>query len=349
MSAQKRTGQPGSETQSATAAEPVKFTLDITISGLCLLVRRTKAEELLVLLPPVHAHGDEDEDMPEHVAVIGTHERYKPEGPFVPNGRFREFKMSDGTIELVPPLLSERKIDLDFNPYQPAIVDLSEIAERPPVRQKARIDMTIDRGEICGECGIDSGATWHFGGKKRQMATRLSWRINGLENLAPDGGPGVVIRFTPRGGEPVEFVVRPLYDKDAKKHRAAFYLYHTPETELPSQSGHPERQDEREEDADTNHHFSAFYDLFVPRLDVPLPELVPDEDKDDDEDNDEEDEGDEGVDEKRVENGVDAAFVQSLATAAPEAKRAFIFKSAGFHGYHGRLYTCTAATAEDKT
>ncbi|HEX2077996.1 MAG TPA: hypothetical protein VHG08_09810 [Longimicrobium sp.] len=320
-------GEAGDEEESAAQAAPTKFTLDITLSGLCMLVRKEKGEDkqLLVLLPPVHAgHGG----MPEHRAVLGTHKRYFPSGPFEEKGRFREYVLADGDL-VIDELVGGDNLDLKLTPLK--VADLTEVAERQaPIPGRARVTMPIKKGSRCVDCAHD-GAVWKFAGRKQLMATKLVWRIKGLENRTPEGELAIQIKFKPKGGmEGEPFVIRAVPDSDVDdKMRAALYLYHTPEDELPSHPGHPDQQ--AEDEVDENVHFGAYYELFEPTLRVPLPSRADEEDEE--EDDEEARAGD-----------------RSAAGAGEDLKlreRAAASSGGGFHGYHGRLYTCTVSTWTD--
>jgi hypothetical protein len=314
------------------------FTLDITLSGLCLLVRRRKAKQLRVLLPQVHGHGD---NVPRHVAVLGAHRRFRPDGPFTKKGRFHESELSDGELVFEP--ASDHILELKFSPKlgDPEVANLSEVTLQNPVAKRARVQMTIRHGEICGDCDHDPGGTWRFNGKKQRMATRISWRIERAKSvIGSDRHLGVAITFKPHTGANQEFTVDAVEDPPRSgRYRAAFYLYHTPPGELPSQEGHPEDGGE----VDRNHHFRAFFDLFDPKLDVPLPEPAEDE-------NEDEGEGDE-VRLVATGSSIVGASAVSLAdvlglkelTGDEVAKLA-----AAHHSGHGRLVTCTLATADDQ-
>jgi hypothetical protein len=304
-----------------------EFTLDITFSGLCLLVRQKKAKRLLVLLPDTRGH-ENDHKIPKHLAVLGAHERYEPEGPFEKKGRFFEYELGEGKLSFLPRLESGQALDLDFDPKTLDLADLTAVAShRPPVAGEARLEMAIVNGTICPDCGLDSGATWLFDRRKNRMATRVSWRITGVTNATSDGRLGVIIRYHEHEGYR-DFVIRPVEDPH-EGYRAAFYLYHAPESELPSKAGHPDvLKKEEVDEPEFNHHFGAFYDLFRPKLKAALPERIPDED-------DDEEDGGSG-------EAGDALASGLSALAAPAGLR-----TGGYHGHHGRFYTCTAATALD--
>lgn len=347
-------GPPAAQARDAAAPGPVAtqaqaetFTLDITLSGLCLLARDTAANSLTVLLPHAPAHGD----MPEHLAVLGTHERYAPEGPFEQIGRFFEARLGEGTLLIEAVASDPIKIGFD----KTGIADLSEVAhERAPLPDKARVRMPIGYGSHVEDGLPASGATWYFDRKKQRMATRLTWRIEQVRNELA-GDPGVCIRFVSPGahGSSEAFIIRAREeDGPGNGKRAAFYLYNSPAEELPSHPGHPQTP---QVEPDVNHHFGAYYDLFMPRLSVPLPERVPD----DDEDDEEEAEDDEG----QAQPGAPA---QALAASAGQASakrfkpmqhiaerlsrsrmtRGSVKLFGGYLGFHGRLYTCTVAVAD---
>ena len=181
-----------------------------------------------------------------------------------------------------------------------------------------------------------------FNGTAGRMATRLTWRIQGVTSTTSDGKPGVVIRYPSPGGGHKEFVVRPTADPQ-ETFRAAFYLYHAPASELPSHPGHPERTAREErDDPEFNQHFGAFYDVFRPRIDAKLPERIPDDD-DEEEDDEEPEDGDDADD---VESGLEEKDASQLAGASGRQFRAM--STSGYHGFHGRLYTCTVATTLDR-
>lgn len=314
----------GGEADTAATATPQPFTLDITFSGLCLLVRQTTAKKLLILLPHAHSEGGE---MPEHLMVLGAHGRYRPAGPFQRKGQFREYVLTDGDLAFVnwtPVPSAELALPA-------SVADLTTLAEeRPPLPEHARLRWPIPAGHLCAECARDEGAVWRFAGSKRRMATRLAWRIPGV-TATVGGQPGLRIRFTTVDGGEQEFVIRPAKEADPDNpgteiYRAALYLYHTPADELPSHAGHPSEQ--AEEDGDENHHFGAYYGLFIPNLDEPLPVRVP-----------EEEEEDEQRDQELGRQASTAARTLSLAAASRLLH--------GYQGFHGRLYTCTLATSED--
>jgi hypothetical protein len=315
----------------AAKSKPTHFTLDITFSGLCLLVRQTAAKKLLVLLPHVHAEGGE---MPEHLMVLGTHQRFTPTGPFERKGQFREFVLKEGTLAFSNwSSNGEAKLALPKE-----VVDLTGVAGgRPPIPAQARLRWAVGPGKVCTECANDHGGKWRFAGRTQRMTTRLAWR---LENVTArvNGELGIRVRFTAAEGGEQDFVVRPVEEPDpdpeapigATRWRAGLYLYHTPADELPSHDGHPQQQ--AEDDGDENTHFAAYYGLFDPNLDVPLPVRVPDEDEEEDEDEVRE-APPESDDKLRLSPRLQEKFAKSATSA--------------YHGFHGRLFTCTLATSTD--
>jgi hypothetical protein len=344
----------GSDMKAAGAQDT--FTLDITFSGLCLLVRQTKGRDrLLVLLPPVPSEGGE---MPEHLMVLGTHRRFAHTGPFERKGEFREYVLKDGALAFSN-WSSAASATLEL-PEE--VVDLEDAADgRPPIPSQARLRWAIGPGQVCTECSNDDGGVWRFQGRKQRMATRLTWRICGVA-AAGYGRRGIAIKFTAAEGGEQNFFIQaveepaPRSSTRRKRWRAALYLYHTPADELPSHAGHPLQQ--AEEDVDENHHFAAYYGLFVPNLDVPLPVRVPDaeEDEDEDEDDDEgEEEGaeeDEGEGEEEEEDcaerveGVEGN--EKLLLQGPARTRFLRSATSAYHGFHGRLFTCTLAASTDR-
>lgn len=318
------------------ATTRTKYIVDITFSGLCLLVRQTTPQRLLVLLPRVPHEGGA---MPEHLMVLGTHRRYRPIGPFERKDQFREYRLKDG--------------DLAFDGWMPAgtadlklpaeVVDLTEVADgRPPVPGQARLRWLIEAGEICDECVHDEGGRWRFAGKEQAMSTRIAWRIEG-ETDTPGNQLRFGFKFTAVEGGEQEFAIHPVPELDPdvageKVWRAALYLYHAPEEELPSHAGHPSQQGDEDEE---NHHFAAYYSLFIPNLDFPLPVRVPD-------DADEDEEAEAGT-QPGASGAQQSALGPQQATAAALERAARLAASAtsAYHGFHGRLYTCTVATSLD--
>lgn len=342
-------GSPARRALALTAGLSQPFTLDITLSGLCLLVRHPRARKLVVLLPPAHAHNG---DLPEHRAVLGAHSRYRPEGPFERKRRFFECALADGALAFTGGLKSPHRIALNLAGAE--VVDLSEVDNRPPDRCRARLSLEIDRGALCPDCVHDHGATWLFNFKKQRMATRVTWRIRGVRNTW-DGLPGVCMESTSSTGARQRFVVRPVKDAAAPDgYRAAFYLYHTPLTELPSHVGHPQGPEAGKtaqtsaEGGELNQHFGAYFHLFDPPLQAALPERVPDEEDEDEGDEDEDAQNLAVADTIGRQDGSSLVPVARFLAPrrAPLPLRSAV--AAAFAGYHGRLYTCTVATAEER-
>lgn len=331
---------PGTDAASlpSTPAAQETFTLEIAISGLCLLVRQVDADRLLILLPPAHTEH-ENGKRPAHRAVLGAHERYKPEGPFVQKGRFHECVLEEGTLSFHPDTETAPGITLSFPAETPSIADLTGVAgEHALVPARARVKMLIERGGLCADCANDPGGRWHFDGNSQHMATRVTWRIDDVWTRG-SAAPAVKLVLKSKTGSVDTFVIHPVEKK------AAFYLYHTPSDELPSHLGHPAQQ---EADPEVNHHFGAYYDLFEPRLEADLPEKVLD---DDDGDDDEAGTAEPQLNMARVVAGMAA---ERVAAKTADASHRSLLESAveklaermhlGQKSEHGRLYTCTVAS-----
>lgn len=337
--AQDAGGEAAGEAQ---AVEP--FTLDITFSGLVLLVQQKVGKKLLVLLPRAEGHPAHGPDgrrgMPEHVAVLGTQPRYDPTGPFVRKNQFCEYKLAKGTLTFDPPLKQEPKREIRLNLDKFDVGSLTGATDQPPIPERAWVQMDVTAGGACVDCAHDDGARWMFRGEPRQMATRMSWRIPDLVN--EEGGRRVVrVTFTPKDGAPQHFSISPQPDPVGAQDRAVLYLYNTPEDELPSHVGHPSPPDVGENEE--NHHFAAFYELFDPKPSVPLPKLIDEDDEDDDIDG----EDDEGVDTESAATRADDPDTLADARSRSGLKeRVAAARQERFAEYHGRLYTCTLARIE---
>lgn len=315
------------------------FTLDITFSGLVLLVPEKGTGKLLVLLPDANGHGGHGgngghagrHSIPKHFAVLGAHERYKPTGGAA-KGRFHELEMKKGTLVLGLDFGGEQGTTnfIDFDKFN--VANLGEVADgKKPLRTKSWVQLEIGAGEVCDDCAHDDGATWDFGGKKQKMATRLTWRIAGLKNKLDDGQPGIVFRLM-KGNATEDFVVRATEEPSCAGAatgalRAAVYLYNTPADELPSSNGHPERPDPIDP---RNRHFGVYYGLFDPPLDEDLPIHVPEDRLFD--------EPDEVV--ERWEKAFDPGALERLQPHERALEQRFL-------AFHGRLYTCAIAQFDE--
>lgn len=350
------------------AAHP--FTLDITFSGLVLLVPEKGTGKLLVLLPDArdggaHAvprdsgveqaedhrgHGDAGEgehgecahadqhEMPPHVAVIGAHERYMPAGGTT-IGHFNELILDKGTLVFEPGTAASTGTAMPWtrkiSEFQ--VVNLKRAArgkQLDPTRALVRLQ--LGGGSVCVDCAHDDGANWNFYGKEQKMATRLTWRVEGLTTTV-DGRPGITICLEQDGVNQKCFQILAIPDPGCSTPgtsglRAALYLYNTPETERPSYSGHPPQPPK---DEPLNHHFRAYYDLFIPALNEKLPRHVPH--------NAANDHPDEPM---AVPTEQWESFLDLLDPSGLEhKKRAQLKRQSRFHG---RLYTCAVATLEDE-
>jgi hypothetical protein len=330
---------------------PTRFTLDITFSGLCLLARRTTAKQLRVLLPHVDVH--DHDGMPEHLAVIGAHKRYSRPDPFKDTGRFFEYILEgEGVLAFDPPLTQDPPEDPELA-LPPVVADLTTVARRrPPLAERARVRLDVDRGALCTECVLEEGTRWRFNRKEQKMATRLAWRIPNVTNKVEDS-LGIRIVYTVTGKKPIDFVIRPIWElgsKGEKVYRAAFYLYHTPEDELPSHAGHPSQQ--AEQPGDRNEHFGEFFDLFVPEITADLPVRVPDpDDENDDDDTGNEDDEQQNVTALTTDITADSSDLGHLKELfrLDKVDKSVVAPERAFVGHHGRLFTCTLATAKDET
>lgn len=232
------------------------FDLYITISGLCLLARRS--EELVVFLPRTHGNC-------KHFAVLGSHARYQPDRPAEAVNGFVEHHLGEQSLLL--DFDTEHALDTHLGGY--------DIAELPkaygPLKPEERyLQLILSDGSACPEgiCRQEKGARWRYQEKNQNLATEVHWRVRDVTSEA-EGKEGINVRVISPMNEAHEITFRPV------NRQLRIYLFHTVADELPSNNPPAPKLLPVGEPAP---HFSHYYSLLTqPECEPPI--LLPEEDE----------------------------------------------------------------------
>lgn len=196
------------------------FDLFITISGLCLLVR--KEEELLVLLP-----ATSDDPKHKHHAVLGSHARYQPEEATAASV-FVEHHLARQTISF-DDFDTDHAFRADLEKLGIAKIPKKDVGTLTPA--KSYLQFMLADGGPCPEnlCAHEKGGRWLYKNVEQTLATALHWRIRDV-NSDVDGREGLAIKVLSTMGERYTVKMRPV------NRQIRMYLFHTPADELPSQN-----------------------------------------------------------------------------------------------------------------
>lgn len=248
------------------------FQLNVTFSGMCLLVHDRDSDRLQVLMPPTgtvsgghHGHG-----MDVHLPRLGYYgDRLKPNGG--ERGGVQLIKLEDVLVEF-PGIRSTDAFH--FEP-SPDVLNVNEITGRtvpkslfgPLTGGRVLSRVTLDKGR---ERWHHPGARWDIGrGAPEQMAIATTWTVDEVQ------GDTLEVNLTGLNGSRTAQRLTLYPDTEG---RLNLHVFHAPADEIrtdelprcwPGQE--PWRVAAMPSPDDTADHFAAFYTLYDP---LPVPRFV---------------------------------------------------------------------------
>lgn len=228
----------------------MKFDLYVTFSGLCLLVRRPRSKELLVLMP-------ETSGMHEHVAVLGSHKKHQPQVSVPPRVTMVEHRLGKGEVGLDHVRTPD---DLETSLAGRHVKDLTPCAGKRTKPASALVSIRVAAGAVSRNSDPGDMAEWSTDeGDGPRLATSITWKFSSVENTIGDGRPGLSVQIPDAAtGRPKTVELLAVEVDDAFELK--MYLHNVLPDELPSVPGNPPaRPIEPGQDAP---HFKHYFDLF---------------------------------------------------------------------------------------
>lgn len=251
------------------------FQLNVTFSGMCLLVHDRKADRLQVLIPPTGqpATGDRDHHqhgVDIHLARLGFYgDRLKPGG--ADDGGLQLLGLENVLVRFpeIPSddsfLFATSSDVLDVNEITGRTVPESLFKRETNGRVLARV--VLEKGR---ERWHHPGGRWRIdGGPPQQMAIATTWTVDDVQS------DRLEVELTGLNGSPLAQRLTLYPDSSG---RLNLYVFHSPLDEIPTVAlpecwpgARPWRVAAMPTAGEPANHFAAFYTLYDP---LPVPRFV---------------------------------------------------------------------------